>query len=151
VLAQLFSRAFFARQDTKTPMRFGLITVVVNIVLGVALFRLIGVAGIAAATATAWWVNVILMAAALARRGDYRPGPKAVSRLLRILAASVALGHASLGPVHGKELAIALTCLLAGGLYPVLLFASGGLTLTEAKAALRRRKGALVEPPAPLA
>jgi putative peptidoglycan lipid II flippase len=168
VLAQLFSRAFFARQDTKTPMRFGLITVAVNIGLGVTLFQTIGVAGIAAATATAWWLNVLLMAATLARRGDYRPGPRAVSRLLRILAASLALGAAlgaishfrapieaaldpaSLGPLHGKELAIALTCLVAGGLYPLLLFASGGLTLAEAKAALRRRKGSPPEGPADL-
>jgi hypothetical protein len=30
--------------------------------------------------------------------------------------------------------------LVAAGLYPPLLFASGGLTLAEAKTALRRRK-----------
>jgi putative peptidoglycan lipid II flippase len=168
VLAQLFSRAFFARQDTKTPMRYGLIAVVVNVVLGISLFRLIGVAGIAAATAAAWWLNVIMMAVTLARRGDYRPSPRAISKLLRILAASVALGlllgvvshfrapieavlgHASLGPIRGKELAVALTAVGAGGLYPLLLFVSGGLTLTEAKAALRRRKGAPPEGPADL-
>lgn len=168
VLAQLFSRAFFARQDTKTPMRFGLITVAVNIALGVTLFRLVGVAGIAAATATAWWLNVVLMAVTLARRGDYHPSPKAISKMVRILVASVALGallgvvshfrapieavlgHASLGPLGGKEWAIALTAMLALGLYPFLLFASGGLTLAEAKGALRRRKGSLPEGPADL-
>jgi putative peptidoglycan lipid II flippase len=168
VLAQLFSRAFFARQDTKTPMRFGLIQVGVNIVLGILLFREFGVAGIAAAMATAWWLNVIMMAISLARRGDYRPSARAVSKLVRILAASVALGavlgvishyrgpleavlgHASVGPLRGKELAIMLTCLLAAGLYPLLLFASGGLTLSEAKVAMRRRKGAPPEGPADL-
>jgi putative peptidoglycan lipid II flippase len=168
VLAQLFSRAFFARQDTKTPMRYGLIQVAVNVVLGVVLFRLIGVAGIAAATATAWWLNVVLMAVTLARRGDYRPSPRAVSKLARILAASVGLGailaaisyfrapieavlgHASIGPLRGKELAVALTSLVAAGLYPLLLFASGGLTLAEARFALRRRKGAPPEGPADL-
>lgn len=168
VLAQLFSRAFFARQDTRTPMTFGLIQVGVNVVLGIALFHYLGVAGIAAAMASAWWLNVIMMAVSLARRGDYRPSAKAVSKLVRILAASVALGailgaishvrgpieavlgHVSLGPLHGKELAILLTCLAAVGLYPLLLFASGGLTLAEAKAAVRRRKGAPPEGPADL-
>jgi putative peptidoglycan lipid II flippase len=168
VLAQLFNRAFFARQDTKTPMRYGLIQVGVNVALGVTLFQAIGVAGIAAGTAAAWWVNVIMMAAALARRGDYRPSPRAVSKLIRILVASVALGvllglvshfrspieavlaPASIGPLGAKELAIVLTCLGAAGLYPLLLFASGGLTLTEAKAALRGRKGAQPEGPADL-
>jgi hypothetical protein len=43
-----------------------------------------------------------------------------------------------------------LTAVGAGGLYPLLLFVSGGLTLTEAKAALRRRKGAPPEGPADL-
>jgi putative peptidoglycan lipid II flippase len=168
VLAQLFSRAFFARQDTKTPMRFALIAVAVNVALGVSLFHLIGVPGVAAATAAAWWLNVVLMAVTLARRGDYRPNPAAIAKLLRILAASVALGailgvishfrapieavlgRASLGPLHGKELAIALTCMAAAGLYPLLLFASGGLTLAEARFALRRRKGAPPEGPADL-
>ena len=168
VLAQLFSRAFFARQDTKTPMRYGLIAVVVNVVLGVTLFRIVGVAGIAAATAAAWWLNVAMMAGTLARRGDYRPSSKAISKLIRILVASIALGgalavvsyfrapieavlgHASLGPIHGKELAIALTMLGALGLYPLLLFGTGGLTLAEAKAAVRRGKGAPPEGPADL-
>jgi len=101
---------------------------------------------------------VAMMAVTLARRGDYFPSPKAVSKLIRIVVASVALGavlgavshfrgpieaalgRASLGPIGGKELAIALTAVLALGLYPLLLFASGGLTLSEAKAAVRRRK-----------
>ncbi|MDB5444555.1 MAG: mviN [Phenylobacterium sp.] len=164
VLAQLFNRAFFARQDTKTPMRFGLMTVGVNIVLGVTLFQVMGVAGIAAATATAWWLNVIMMAVSLHRRGHYSPSPRAVSRLIRILAASVTmgtmlgtasyfrgpiqrvLGHFAFGPLHGKELAIALVVGLAGASYPFLLFAFGGLTLTEIRTAFRRRRGQPVIP-----
>jgi putative peptidoglycan lipid II flippase len=168
VLSQLFARAFFARQDTRTPMRFGLMQVGVNVILGVSLFQVMGVAGIAAGTATAWWLNVILLAVTLARRGDYRPSPRAVSKLLRILAASVALGAvlglishfrapveaflapASLGPLRGKELAVAATFVVAVGLYPLLLFASGGLSLSDARAALRRRRGAPPEGPADL-
>jgi putative peptidoglycan lipid II flippase len=158
VLVQLFSKPFYARQDTRTPMRFGLIQVGVNVAVGVTLFHVIGVPGIAAGTATAWWLNVILLAATLARRGDYRPSPRAVSKLARITLASTALGavlgaishfrrpieaflaHASVGPLHGKELAIVLTFGFAVALYPALLFASGGLTLAEARAAVRRRK-----------
>ncbi|HEX2801986.1 MAG TPA: lipid II flippase MurJ, partial [Phenylobacterium sp.] len=168
VLAQLFSRAFFARQDTKTPMRYTLIAVAVQVGLGIALFRLVGVPGLAASTAAAWWLNVAMMGWALHRRGLYTPSPKAVSRLIRILVASVALGALlgaasywrvpiqhfleplSFGPLHGKELAIAAVTLLAAGLYPILLFGSGGLTMAEIKGALRRRKGAPSEDPADL-
>ena len=36
-------RAFFAQQDTRTPMRFALIAVGVNIALGLTLFHFVGV------------------------------------------------------------------------------------------------------------
>ena len=92
VLAQITNRAFFAQQDTKTPMRFTLISVAANIALGVTLFHFVGVAGIAAATSAATWLNVVMMAVTLARRGIYAPSLVAWSRLARVLAASVALG-----------------------------------------------------------
>ena len=152
VLAQLFSRAFFARQDTTTPMRFALVSVAVNIALGITLFHFFGVAGIAAATASAWWLNVVMMGVTLARRSHYSPSPKAVSRLIRILIANVALAVVLAGASHfraqiqglfggfhighglgPKEFAIALTVTVAAAIYPLLLFGSGGLTVAEAR------------------
>jgi putative peptidoglycan lipid II flippase len=169
VLAQLFSRAFFARQDTTTPMRFAFVSVAANIVLGITLFHYFGVAGIAAATATAWWLNVIMMGVTLARRGHYRPSPKTVARLIRILIANLGLAAVLAGASHyrsqieglfggvhlahglgPKEFAIALTVTGAAALYPLLLFGSGGLTVAEARGALRRRKGDPPEGPADL-
>ena len=169
VLAQLFSRAFFARQDTTTPMRFALISVAVNVALGITLFHFFGVAGIAAATASAWWLNVVMMGVTLGRRGHYIPGAKAVSRLIRILVANAALALVLAGASHyrpqiqglfgdfhlthglgPKEFAIALTVMAAAALYPLLLFGSGGLTVAEARGALRRRKGDPSEGPADL-
>jgi putative peptidoglycan lipid II flippase len=158
VAAQLFNRAFFARQDTKTPMQLGLISVAVNVAVGVSLFYTIGVPGVAAATTIAWWTNVVMMAVILARRSHYRPDPRSVSRLLRILAANLALavvllaagrwraeiegllGGFQIGKLGAKEIAVAVVVVAAAGLYPPLLFASGGLTLAEARAAMRRRK-----------
>jgi putative peptidoglycan lipid II flippase len=169
VLAQLFSRAFFARQDTTTPMRFALVSVALNIALGITLFHFFGVAGIAAATASAWWLNVVMMGVTLARRDHYRPGAKAVARLIRIVVANLALAvllagashyraqiqdlFRSLRLIHGlgpKEFAITLTVMAAAALYPLLLFGSGGLTIAEARGALRRRKGDPPEGPADL-
>ncbi len=159
VLAPLLSRAFFARQDTRTPMNFAIVSVAVNVIAGIILFHLVGVAGIAAATSLASWVNVLLMLATLARRGAYSPSAAAWSRLARGLLASLLLGallalaaherpliqaafhglrigHA-IGP---KELAVAFTTLAAALVYPVLLLGSGGLTLAEMKQAVRRGK-----------
>ncbi len=69
VLSQILTRAFFARQDTRTPMRYAIVSVAVNIVAGVTLFHFIGVQGIAAATSLASWVNVLMMAWTLHARG----------------------------------------------------------------------------------
>ncbi|WP_367576001.1 murein biosynthesis integral membrane protein MurJ [Phenylobacterium montanum] len=157
VLSQIVTRAFFARQDTRTPMRYAIVSVVVNIAAGVTLFHFIGVQGIAAATSLASWVNVLMMAWTLHQRGDYSPTGRAWSKLARILAASVALGlllgavsherplveavigHLPIAGRHAKEIAILAVLVLAGAAYPFLLFASGGLTLAEMRAATRRR------------
>ena len=117
------------------------------------LFRLIGAPGIAAATSAASWISVAQMAVILRRRGHYALSPHAVARLVRVLAASILLGvilwaaqawltrhplPIALGPIHYKELALAGLAALALPLYGVLLFASGGVTPRELRAALRR-------------
>jgi putative peptidoglycan lipid II flippase len=160
VLQQLYSRAFFARGDTKSPMRFALVSVAVNIAFGVALFQLVGVKGIAAATAIASWLNVGQMAFVLARKGEYGPSAQTWSRLARILLASLGMGLVLAAASHGralieaplrslgltghtlgaKEFALALTCLVGLALYPPLLFLFGGVKPAELKAALRRGK-----------
>jgi putative peptidoglycan lipid II flippase len=158
VSAQLFNRAFFARQDTATPMKLGLVSVAVNVAAGISLFRLIGVPGVAAATTIAWWTNVVMMAVSLSRRGHYHPEAKALGRLGRIVVANVALGALLVaanhwrpvieGLFHGlhvskigpKEFAVVLVASAAAAAYPLLLFGSGGLTVAETRAALGRRR-----------
>jgi putative peptidoglycan lipid II flippase len=156
VLMQIINRAFYARQDTQTPMRFALLQVAVNIVLGVSLFLVIGFQGIAAATSASSWLSVALMLTTLARRGHYRVSAHTLARVLRIALASVALGlilafaaherahieHAvaflAHGPLKPKEPAIALTCALAVPLYGALLFLLGGVRPSELKRAIKR-------------
>ena len=158
VSAQLFNRAFFARQDTQTPMRLGLVSVGVNVAVGITLFYLIGVPGVAAATTVAWWTNVAMMATTLARRAHYRPAPAALARLARILVANLLLaallfaaghwrnqiqglfGHVHAGRIGAKEFAVALVAMVAAAAYPALLFGTGGMTLGEVRAALRSRR-----------
>lgn len=159
VLARVLQPAFFARADTRAPMRFGLISVAVNIALGLALFQVIGVKGIAAATSAAAWINVAQMALLLAKRGDYSPTKAAWGRITRIAAASTAFG-ALLGlasyerdwieaPLRGinlaglgaKEIAVLGVAAVGVAAYGLLLLAFRGITVTEIKAALRRRPG----------
>lgn len=163
VLVQLTNRAFFAHGDTKTPMKVGLICVGINLLVGITLFHLVGVWGVAAATSAAWWCNVLMMSVILHRRGLYTPSGKTLNRLARLLAASAALGLFLAGashirprieaflsqlhvPVLGpKEICVLLVSAAAVALYPPLLVASGGLSLREIKSGLRRPRKISVE------
>ena len=163
VLIRVLAPGFFARQDTKTPMIFALVSVAVNAALALGLFFLLGktpagIAGIAAATSTAAWVNAGLLGFTLFQRDHYRPGPSAVSRLIRVLIASAALGAVLVlaqmyrpvieAPIaalteHGaKEIALILTTGVGGLVYLVLLFVTRAVTIGEIKGLLRRERRA---------
>jgi len=151
VLIKILQPAFFARGDTRTPMTYSLISIGVNIALGVSLFYTLGFEGIALATAAASWLTVAQMTVKLWTTGIWRPSARAIGKITRVALASAALGAACLAasvfrevlerPLGSKELTILLVCLAGAALYGVLLFAVGGVTPAEARAALRRRKG----------
>ena len=148
VLNQLFTRQFFARGDTRTPMKYAMTSVAVNIGLGLLLYLVIGFSGIAAATAVAAWMNVTLMAATLQRSGDYVPGWALISRIRKLFAASVAMGVLMavlswLRPHYQhlllrKEIAVVAVAILGAVVYVALLFALRALSLDEVKGALKR-------------
>lgn len=98
VLIKVLGPGFFAREDTATPMRFALVSVVLNTALGAGLFfwlranGLAGFPGLAIATSAAAWVNAGLLFLTLQARGWYRPGRRLVLRLASALAASAAMG-----------------------------------------------------------
>jgi putative peptidoglycan lipid II flippase len=157
VLAKIYAPAFFAREDTRAPMRFALVSMAINIVLGSALFFALrrfgelGFPGLAIATSVAAWVNVVLMVGALSRRGAYAPSAKATWRFTRIVIVSAVLGvvlwfatenramlEAALG---SKEVAVAALILGGGTGYFILLFLTGSVTISEVRGAFRREKG----------
>ena len=94
VLIKVLAPAYFAREDTKTPMRFALISVAVNTALGASLFfwlksqGMAGFPGLAIATSAAAWGNVFMLFFGLRSRGWYTPGPVLVTRMTRVLFAT---------------------------------------------------------------
>ncbi|HEX5263628.1 MAG TPA: lipid II flippase MurJ, partial [Phenylobacterium sp.] len=155
VLIKILQPAFFARGDTRRPMNYSLISVAVNIALGVGLFFTIGFPGIALATAAASWLTVLQMVVKLWRDDTWRPSARATGKIVRVAAACLGLGvalalashyrHFLEAPLAGfrfaKEVTVLLVCLAGAVLYPALLFAFGGVTPAEARAALKRRRG----------
>ncbi|WP_018717320.1 murein biosynthesis integral membrane protein MurJ [Arhodomonas aquaeolei] len=78
VLVKVLLPGYFARQDTRTPVRYAVVAMVVNAVFSIAAVALLygsGVAhaGLALGTALAAGVNAGLLVRGLRRRGVYRP------------------------------------------------------------------------------
>lgn len=98
MLSKVLLPAFYARQDTRTPMKVAVWTVLVNVVLiasFVTVLRLSGSAyghiGIAFATALAGIFNAVVLLVLLQREGLYRGESGWSSWLLRIALACVVM------------------------------------------------------------
>jgi putative peptidoglycan lipid II flippase len=150
VMAKSLTTPFFARENTATPFRYAVISVIANIALSLILSRYYAHVGIALATAAASWLNVGLLLFALLRRGYLSIDTRLWSRLARILGASIGMGGALWfadgylapaldGPLHLRVAALA--ALVAGGLavYGALALLLGAVRLGELKDRLRRR------------
>ena len=81
-LIAVLARAFYAHQDTATPVAAAMVAVVVDIVAAVVLVGTFGVVGLAAAMALGAWVEATTLAVLLRRRV---PG-LGLSEVLRVLA-----------------------------------------------------------------
>lgn len=98
MLSKVLLPAFYARQDTRTPMRIAIATVIANVVLMAALVTPLwwnGVrwahAGIALATALAGILNTFLLWRQLDRQGLHQPEPGWGRWMLRIVAGLLAM------------------------------------------------------------
>ncbi|WP_316202457.1 MULTISPECIES: murein biosynthesis integral membrane protein MurJ [unclassified Bradyrhizobium] len=150
VLTKALQPAFFAREDTRTPLRATLIGCGVAIALAFLLAQLFAASGIAAGLALGAWAN----AAVLIRRGATRFGfalpPASRRRLPRITLAAMVMG-AVLWTVAGRfagtwssshlGAAALLAALISGAiiLYGVLLLSLGAVSWRETVRAIRQK------------
>ncbi|MHC9085911.1 murein biosynthesis integral membrane protein MurJ [Luteimonas sp. RIT-PG2_3] len=144
MLSKVLSPAFYSRQDTRTPMRAAILTVVANIVLTIGLTTPLWLndtpgahGGIALATALAGIFNAWLLWRYLRRAGIYQPQAGWAAFLLRLLAGCLAMSavvlglHAWIGEwtdIHGATHRIGWLVLVigAGGLaYAATILATG--------------------------
>lgn len=92
VLNKVFSPGYFAREDTKTPMKFAAVAMVVNVALSIALFPTFQHVGIAMATSVAGWINTLLLIVVLWKRGHFAPDLGLLRKLVLVLLASLWMG-----------------------------------------------------------
>ncbi len=159
VLIKVFSPAYFAREDTRTPMRYASISLILNTLGSIGLFfafRAVGWmphVGIAVATAFGGWLNAILLWRTLRRRGHFIADARLKRALLMIVLSSAVMGgilwwHArELAPWfaahHGVwTRALALAVLIVGGglVYAIAALGTGAVRGGALVAMLRRRR-----------
>lgn len=94
VLIKVFQPAFFAREDTATPMRYAAVNMAVNVVGSIGLFFLFDAlgymahVGIALATTVAAWINAGMLWLKLVRNGDFVADRRLARNLPLIVLAS---------------------------------------------------------------
>ena len=120
VLVKVLTPAFFAREDTATPVRVAGATMVLNVVLNLALVHSLAHVGMALSTAIAAWFNVVVLAVLLHRRGFFAMDRRLLRKAPRILAACLVMA-AVLGGARQLLWPLAQSQLLAVLLLMVLV------------------------------
>ena len=159
VLIKVFSPAFFAREDTRTPMRYAVISLTANTAGSLILFfvfREMGIMphlGIAVASVVGGWLNAGLLWRALATHGHFQGDDRLRRSMPRIILSTLVMAgvlwvvadllsdqFAHTG--HALERVFALTVLVGTGLvsYGLMVLVTGAFRMSM----LRRRT---VRPP----
>ncbi len=148
VLQKVQQPVYFAREDTRRPLRYAVVALVVNAAVAIGLAPVIGWVAAAFGTTLAAWVMVWQLA-----RGARALGPvarldvRARSRARRTLVAAVAMGgvlwvgNLALGPLWaGATRWLALAILVGVGMASFAVFATvlGAVRPSELRGALRR-------------
>jgi putative peptidoglycan lipid II flippase len=142
VLVKILATAFFAREDTATPVKIGVVALVVNVVFNLLLMGPLAHVGIALATSISAWVNVGLLAWMLSKHGRLRLDDRLRRKFGRITLASVVMAGVVGGAVsafpdagawaEGARFAY-LAAIVIGGmaLYGVLALLCGAVSRAE--------------------
>ncbi|MGH6912689.1 MAG: murein biosynthesis integral membrane protein MurJ, partial [Geminicoccales bacterium] len=147
VLVKVLVPGFFARRDTRTPVKIAIVCLVANVGFILVLMWPLAHVGIALATALAAWLNALLLGFVLQREGFLTPDARLRRRLPRIVLVSLAMGallwllQPWLAPLT-PGLALALLIALGGAAFALLAQLCGAMALGEVRAALAPRERA---------
>jgi putative peptidoglycan lipid II flippase len=153
ILVKVLTPGYYARHDTKTPMRFAMISIAVNLALNLALILPLKHVGPPLATALASTVNVWLLYHTLKKRGHFDPDARLRRRIPRLALAAILMGIALffVAPLIDPYLtgsilrrAGGLVALVGAGgvVYAAACLVTGGFVLDDLKLMLRRTRQA---------
>ena len=151
VLAKIFSPGYFARKDTRTPVKFAMVALVVNISLNLILMQYFAHVGLAMATAISAWLNVAMLSGGLVRRGHFSFDKTVLIRVSKYMLASAVMGVVIwmtsgqistmfAGQMMAKITGIFILVATGIGSYLVMTFVTGAVKPKELKSLLGRKK-----------
>ncbi|MBC8632600.1 murein biosynthesis integral membrane protein MurJ [[Eubacterium] tenue] len=91
-LRDILGKVFYSLKDTKTPMINGIIAVILNIILNIALVKVMGHGGLALATSLSAIICILLLFGSLKKKIGYYGQDKIKSTFFKALIASLAMG-----------------------------------------------------------
>ena len=91
IFVKVLAPGFFARQDTKTPMKIAVVSVLVNVILSLVLVKFMVHTGLALAISIAAWLNATLLFIVLWQQGVYKPQAGWLIFLARVMLAVAAM------------------------------------------------------------
>jgi putative peptidoglycan lipid II flippase len=150
LLVKVFSASYFARHDTRTPVKIAIIALVTNMLAAALLIQPLGHVGIALASGIATWVNALLLLWLLRKQGRVLLDAEARRQIPRLLFCAVMMAGLVFGlqvplsdffsaPILWREL-LGLALLMAGALlgYAVLVQLTGAWRWQNMAGLLRR-------------
>ncbi|ELB2202266.1 murein biosynthesis integral membrane protein MurJ [Vibrio parahaemolyticus] len=91
MLIKVLAPGYYSRQDTKTPVKYGIIAMVTNMVFNAILAYFYGYVGLAIATALSAFVNMALLYRGLHIAGVYQITKRTVFFIIRLVVAGAAM------------------------------------------------------------
>ena len=149
VLHKVLSPIYFAREDTRTPFRYALVSMAVNVVLAIGLAYWFGYLAAAIGTTTAGWTMLLLLWRGTRKFDSAGRMDDRLRRVLpRIIIASLLMGALVWAMAYGMQdwflmptLRYGALALLVGAamlVYGALIVALGAMTPSDVKQFLRR-------------
>ncbi len=151
VLIKVLTPGFYARSDTRSPVRIALIAMAVNLVLNLILIWPMAHVGLALSTAVSAWVNAGLLYWTLRRRDHFVIDARLRHTAIRLIAATLAMAGLLLllnpwiDPWTGRTLierVAALSVMIGAAVivYFGAVFGLGAYSLSGLKAQFRRKR-----------
>jgi putative peptidoglycan lipid II flippase len=135
ILIKVLTPFYFAKLDTKTPLRISVVCLTLNVIFCLIFIRFFSHAGIALATSTSAWINVALLKYYLTKDNNFQANyRRIILNILRILFCAllmasliVALEHSLIDLIYsdgklGKALALLIMIALGGAAYLLSIF-----------------------------